>query len=108
MHLPRHQRAPDPGAEGTSQSEGPAQKRKRVRVPLPGLPLDYLTRAELLALVPLSMSSIDNLEKAGVFPSRFRIEPTTRVAWKRKEVERFMDQRSRKRVHTKEGEQSAT
>ena len=45
------------------------------------------------------MSSIDNLEKAGVFPSRFRLEPTTRVAWKRREVEKWLAQRARKRVH---------
>jgi predicted DNA-binding transcriptional regulator AlpA len=45
------------------------------------------------------MSSIDNLEKGGVFPSRFRLEPTTRVAWKRREVEKWLAKRACKRVH---------
>jgi predicted DNA-binding transcriptional regulator AlpA len=53
----------------------------------------------LLALVPLSMSAIDDLEKKGIFPSRFKLEPTTRVAWKRREVVRFIEQRANRRVH---------
>ena len=62
-------------------------------------PPDYLDRRGLLALIPLSMSTIDALEKAGVFPSRFILTPTTRVAWKRSEVVRFLEQRARIRVH---------
>ena len=61
---------------------------------------EYLSRRELLALVPLSMSSIDSLEKAGEFPSRFVLSPTTKVCWKRREVIRFLEQRADKRVHT--------
>ena len=90
-----------------AQPEEPPRKRRR-RSPPRQMPREYLTRYELLALVPLSMSSIDNLEKSGVFPSRFRIEPTTRVAWKRKEVERFMAQRAAKRMHGKGEGQPAT
>jgi predicted DNA-binding transcriptional regulator AlpA len=45
------------------------------------------------------MSSIDNLEKIGAFPSRFRLEPTVRVAWLRREVERWLTERAHKRVH---------
>ena len=66
-------------------ADEPRRKRRR-RTPLAQTPRAYLNRVELLTLVPLSMSSIDNLEKDGVFPSRFRLEPTTRVAWKRREV----------------------
>jgi predicted DNA-binding transcriptional regulator AlpA len=60
---------------------------------------DYLSRRDLLALVPLSMSSIDALEKAGQFPSRFVLTPTNKVCWKRHEVIRFLEQRAAKRVH---------
>jgi len=75
-------------------------RRKRHRsTPLAQTPGAYLNRVELLTLVPLSMSSIDNLEKGGVFPSRFRLEPTTRVAWKRREIEKWLAKRACKRVH---------
>ena len=59
----------------------------------------YLTKRELVTLVPLSLSTIDRLEQRGAFPRRFVIEPTTRVVWKRSEVEKFMEQRAAKRVH---------
>jgi predicted DNA-binding transcriptional regulator AlpA len=65
----------------------------------PGLVREYLSRRELLALVPLSMSSIDALEKAGLFPSRFILTPTTKVCWKRREVIQFLEQRAAERVH---------
>jgi predicted DNA-binding transcriptional regulator AlpA len=60
---------------------------------------EYLSRRDLLALVPLSMSTIDTLEKAGQFPSRFVLTPTNKVCWKRQEVIRFLEQRASKRVH---------
>src|SRR4051812_35044950 len=78
--MPTHK----PAMRDLSTSTPPAQPKFR----------EYLSRAELLELVPLSMSTIDNLERTGVFPSRFKIEPTTRVAWKRAEVEKFMAQRA--------------
>jgi predicted DNA-binding transcriptional regulator AlpA len=91
------------GVPRWSPSPGePRRKRRRSRPPAQGPP-DYLNRVELLALVPLSMSSIDNLEKGGVFPSRFRLEPTTRVAWKRREVEKWLAKRAAKRVHQAPG-----
>ena len=37
----------------------------------PPIPRDYLTRHELLALVPLGMTSVDQLERKGIFPKRF-------------------------------------
>src|SRR5689334_5878483 len=73
------------------------QRHRRAQQPFP--PRDYLTRHELLALVPLCMSSIDTLEKQGIFPSRFKLEPTSRVAWKRREVLKFMEERAKRRVH---------
>jgi predicted DNA-binding transcriptional regulator AlpA len=76
------------------------RRRKRRRTSPPSqAPPEYLNRQELLALVPLSMSTIDKLEKAGIFPSRFVLSPTTRVAWKRREVVRFLERRAAKRVH---------
>ena len=74
------------------------RKRRRISPPTQAPP-EYLNRRELLGLVPLCMSSIDTLEKAGIFPSRFVLSPTTRVAWKRKEVVQFLEQRAAKRVH---------
>ena len=74
----------------------PRPKRPSNARPLPMR--EYLTRRELLALVPLSMSSITNLEKAGVFPARFKIAPTSKVAWVRREVVQFMESRARKRI----------
>jgi predicted DNA-binding transcriptional regulator AlpA len=58
---------------------------------------DYLTRHELLAMMPLGMSSIDQLEKKGIFPKRFRLEPLQRVAWPRREVEAFLRLRAKRR-----------
>ncbi len=99
--IPIDQTAPYPGGPvaAVDPNDTPPKRQRRRRPPPRGPPTEYLTRAELLALVPLSMSSIDNLEKRGVFPSRFRIEPTTRIAWRRSEVERFMRQRAAKRVY---------
>jgi prophage regulatory protein len=59
----------------------------------------YLGRRDLLALVPLSMSSIDTMEKTGEFPSRFVLSPTVKVCWKRSEVIAFLDKMSKQRVH---------
>ena len=80
------------------KSDKPAHGQHR-RASLPVAAREYLSRRELLELVPLSMSSIDALEKAGTFPSRFVLSPTTKVCWKRREVIRFLEQRAAKRVH---------
>jgi predicted DNA-binding transcriptional regulator AlpA len=72
-------------------------KQRRLRPQQPRAPPDYLNRRDLLALVPLSMSSIDELEKRGIFLKRFRIEPLNRVIWKRREVVRFMERRAKQR-----------
>src|SRR5215469_3418903 len=54
-------------------------------------------RAELLSLVPLSMSTIDRLEAEGKFPGRIRLEPTNRVAWLRREVTGYLRHLGRRR-----------
>ena len=61
--------------------------------PLPRVPhaeSPFVLRAELLTLVPQSMSTIDRLEAEGQFPKRIRLEPTTRVAWVRREVTGYL------------------
>ena len=88
-----------PRKEPLPSSDEPARGRRRRASP-PGAAREYLSRRELLALVPLSMSSIDTLEKAGEFPSRFVLSPTIKVCWKRQEVIRFLEKRAAKRVHT--------
>jgi predicted DNA-binding transcriptional regulator AlpA len=57
--------------------------------PLPRVPnveSPFLLRPELLTVVPHSMATIDRLEAEGQFPKRIRLEPTSRVAWLRREV----------------------
>src|SRR5215472_9215628 len=57
--------------------------------PLPRVPhveSPFVQRAELLTLVPQSMSTIDRLEAEGQFPKRIRLEPTNRVAWVRRKI----------------------
>lgn len=49
-------------------------------------------KKELLAVVPLSWSTIDRLEQAGEFPSRFWITDR-RCAWDQSEVEAWLDKR---------------
>ena len=87
-----------PRKESSATSDVPAHGRRR-RASRPAAAHEYLSRRELLELVPLSMSSIDTLEKAGKFPSRFVLSPTIKVCWKRREVIRFLEQRAAKRVH---------
>src|SRR5262249_22152754 len=57
---------------------------------LPGVESPFVLRAELLTLVPHSMSTIDRLEAEGQFPGRIRLEPTSRVAWLRREVTAYL------------------
>ncbi len=87
-----------PRKEAVPNSVEPARDQRR-RAPLPAVAREYLDRRELLALVPLSMSSIDALEKVGEFPSRFVLSPTVKVCWKRRKVIQFLEQRAAKRVH---------
>ncbi|AYC20096.1 hypothetical protein DZA65_03221 [Dickeya dianthicola] len=49
-------------------------------------------KKELLAVVPVSMSTIDRMEKSGEFPKRFWITDK-RCAWNADEVERWLDER---------------
>ena len=64
---------------------------------LPGVESPFVLRAELLSLVPLSMSTIDRLEAEGKFPGRIRLEPTNRVAWLRREVTGYLRHLGRRR-----------
>ncbi|HDT3106239.1 TPA: AlpA family phage regulatory protein [Escherichia coli] len=58
-----------------------------------------LGKKELLAVVPLSWSTIDRMERAGEFPKRWYITDKRwyitdkRCAWNRDEVERWLDER---------------
>jgi predicted DNA-binding transcriptional regulator AlpA len=68
--------------------------------PLPRVPhaeSPFVLRAELLTLVPQSMSTIDRLEAEGQFPGRIRLEPTNRVAWVRREVTAYLRHLGRRR-----------
>lgn len=49
-------------------------------------------KKELLAVVPLSWSTIDRLERDGEFPKRWYITDG-RVAWTQEEVEKWLDER---------------
>ncbi|BCQ90356.1 AlpA family phage regulatory protein [Salmonella enterica subsp. enterica serovar Mbandaka] len=51
-----------------------------------------LGKKELLAVVPLSWSTIDRLEKNGEFPKRWYITDK-RCAWTQEEVEQWLDKR---------------
>ncbi len=57
---------------------------------VPGIESPFVLRAELLTLVPHSMSTIDRLEAERQFPGRIRLEPTNRVAWVRREVMTYL------------------
>ncbi|NIL23504.1 AlpA family phage regulatory protein [Yersinia mollaretii] len=51
-----------------------------------------IRKKKLLAIVPLSEYTIDQLEKAGKFPKRFPLTNGT-VAWNLDEVEAWLDHR---------------
>jgi predicted DNA-binding transcriptional regulator AlpA len=57
-------------------------------------------RAELLTVVPHSMATIDRLEAKDQFPKRIRLEPTTRVAWVRREVTGYLRHLAKRRQPT--------
>lgn len=67
---------------------------------VPGIESPFVLRAELLTLVPHSMSTIDRLETEGQFPERIRLVPTNRVAWVRREVTAYLRQLVRRRGST--------
>ena len=104
MILPPDQRSPHPGGETAPQFEQApptpvARKRRRARAP-PVL-RDYLTKRDLVLLVPLSMTTIDRLERQGIFPARFVIAPTNKVAGAAARSSDFMSTRAARRVSTK-------
>lgn len=49
-------------------------------------------KKDLMKMVPVSMSTIDSLEKRGEFPKRWFITDK-RAAWNRDEVEQWLDER---------------
>jgi predicted DNA-binding transcriptional regulator AlpA len=57
----------------------------------------FVLRPELLSVVPHSMSTIDRLEAEGQFPKRIRLEPTSRVAWLRREVTAYVRRLAKRR-----------
>ena len=68
--------------------------------PLPRVPhvdFPFLLRPELLTVVPHSMATIDRLEAEGQFPKRIRLEPTSRVAWLRREVWAYLSKLAQRR-----------
>jgi predicted DNA-binding transcriptional regulator AlpA len=68
--------------------------------PLPRVPhveSPFVLRAELLTVVPHSMATIDRLEAKGQFPKRIRLDPTSRVAWVRREVMAYLRHLARRR-----------
>jgi predicted DNA-binding transcriptional regulator AlpA len=68
--------------------------------PLPRVPhvdSPFVLRPELLTLVPLSMATIDRLEARGQFPKRIRLEPTSRVAWLRRELTGYLRHLAKRR-----------
>ena len=67
----------------------------------------FVLRAELLTLVPHSMSTIDRLEAEGKFPGRIRLEPTNRVAWVRREVTAYLRHLAKRRQSVAEDVEAA-
>jgi len=68
--------------------------------PLPRVPhveSPFVLRAELLTMVPHSMATIDRLEARGQFPKRIRLEPTSRVAWLRRELTGYLRDLAKRR-----------
>ena len=53
-------------------------------------PRELILRDELLRLVPLSVTTIWRLERAGKFPRRISISEK-RVAWRRSEIEAWLE-----------------
>ena len=96
-----------PRKESPANSDKPRRDQKRL-ASVPPWAREYLSRRELLALVPLSMSSIDALEKKSEFPSRFVLSPTVKVCWRRQEVEKWLAERARRRVHQAAERERAT
>jgi predicted DNA-binding transcriptional regulator AlpA len=78
--------------------------------PLPRVPNiepPFVLRAELLTVVPHSMATIDRLEAKGQFPKRIRLEPTTRVAWLRREVTAYLRHLAKRRQSAAQKDQDA-
>lgn len=61
------------------------------------LPDDLILKHERKRLVPLSEPTIWRMERRGEFPRRIRVSPG-RVAWRRSEIERWLEQRTRERA----------
>jgi prophage regulatory protein len=55
---------------------------------------ELILKHERKRLVPLSEPTIWRMERRGEFPQRIRVSPG-RVAWRRSEIERWLEQRQR-------------
>jgi predicted DNA-binding transcriptional regulator AlpA len=78
--------------------------------PLPRVPhvvSPFVSRRELLSLVPFSMASIDRLEANGQFPKRIRLEPTSRVGWLRREVAAYLRRLAKRKQSVAEDVEAA-
>src|SRR4029077_14589023 len=64
---------------------------------VPHVDSPFVLRPELLTLVPHSMATIDRLEARGQFPKRIRLEPTSRVAWLRRELTGYLRHLAKRR-----------
>ena len=73
---------------------------------VPHVESPFVLRAELLTVVPHSMATIDRLEAEGKFPKRIRLEPTSRVAWLRREVTGYLRHLARCRPSGAEEDQT--
>jgi predicted DNA-binding transcriptional regulator AlpA len=68
---------------------------------VPHVDSPFVLRPELLTLMPHSMSTIDRLEREGQFPERIRLDPTSRVAWLRREVTAYLRRLAKRRQAAK-------
>jgi prophage regulatory protein len=57
------------------------------------LPEELILKHERRRLVPLSDPTIWRMERRGEFPRRIQVSPG-RVAWRRSEIEQWLEQRS--------------
>jgi len=58
------------------------------------LPEELILKGALKLLVPISDTTVWRMERRGEFPRRIRVSPR-RVAWRRSEIEAWLEQRQR-------------
>ena len=75
---------------------------------VPNVNSPFVLRPELLTLVPHSMATIDRLEARGQFSKQIRLEPTSRVAWLRRELTGYLRHLAKRRPIVEERVQPVT